>query len=80
MIAIDGGTKRLTAINPRAKAALMDGVIGQLFPEIADIDTDLVAGNFLPNVEEILKAKPDVVLQWDFERRPASSRRWKMPA
>ena len=65
MIAIDGGTERLTAINPRAKAALMSGVIGQLFPEIAAIKTDLVAGNFLPNVEEILKAKPDVVLQWD---------------
>lgn len=64
MIAIDGGTARLTAINPRAQAALMNGVIGQLFPEIADIRTDLVAPNFIPNVEEILKADPDVVLQW----------------
>ena len=64
LIAIDGGTKRLMAINPRAKTALMNGVIGQLFPEIADIRTDLVAPNFIPNVEEILKAKPDVVLQW----------------
>ncbi|MBX9457024.1 MAG: ABC transporter substrate-binding protein [Rhizobium sp.] len=64
LIAIDGGTQRLMAINPRAKTALMNGVIGQLFPEIADIRTDLVAPNFIPNVEEILKAKPDVVLQW----------------
>jgi iron complex transport system substrate-binding protein len=64
MIAIDGGTERLTAINPRAQSALMNGVIGQLFPEIADISTDLVAGNFVPNVEEILKVNPDVVLQW----------------
>lgn len=64
MIAIDGGTQRLLAINPRAQAALMNGVIGQLFPEIADIRTDLVAPNFIPNVEEILKAAPDVVLQW----------------
>jgi iron complex transport system substrate-binding protein len=64
MIAIDGGTARLTAINPRAQSALMNGVIGQLFPEIANIRTDLVAGNFIPNVEEILKASPDVVVQW----------------
>ncbi|WP_428424366.1 ABC transporter substrate-binding protein [Pararhizobium sp.] len=64
LIALDGGTQRLTAINPRAKAALMGGVIGQLFPEIADIRTDLVAPNFIPNVEEILKAGPDVVVQW----------------
>ncbi|MEO3387786.1 ABC transporter substrate-binding protein [Mesorhizobium sp. CAU 1741] len=64
MIAIDGGTQRLLAINPRAQAALMNGVIGQLFPEIADIRTDLVAPNFIPNVEEILRAEPDVVLQW----------------
>ena len=65
MIAIDGGTKRLTAINPRAKTALLNGVIGQVFPEIADISTDLVAGNFTPNVEEILRVKPDVIVQWD---------------
>ncbi|MDW5317312.1 ABC transporter substrate-binding protein [Rhizobium sp. PL01] len=64
LIALDGGTQRLTAINPRAKAALMGGVIGQLFPEIADIRTDLVAPNFIPNVEEILKTGPDVVVQW----------------
>jgi iron complex transport system substrate-binding protein len=64
MIAIDGGTQRLLAINPRAQAALMNGVIGQLFPEISDIRTDLVAPNFIPNVEEILKASPDVVVQW----------------
>lgn len=64
MIAIDGGTARLKAINPRAQSALMKGVIGQLFPEIAQIRTDLVAPNFVPNVEEILKAAPDIVLQW----------------
>ncbi|GLS18552.1 ABC transporter substrate-binding protein [Labrys miyagiensis] len=64
MIAIDGGTQRLMAINPRAKSALMKGVIGQLFPEIANIRTDLVAPDFVPNVEEILTANPDIVLQW----------------
>lgn len=64
LIALDGGTGRLLAINPRAQAALMKGVIGQLFPEIARIRTDLVAPNFIPNVEEILKADPDVVIQW----------------
>lgn len=64
LIALDGGTKRLFAINPRAQSALMKGVIGQLFPEIASIRTDLVAPNFIPNVEEILKASPDVVIQW----------------
>ncbi len=65
MIAIDGGTERLMAINPRAQAALMNGVIGELFPEVAAIRTDLVAPNFIPNVEEILKAGPDIVLQWE---------------
>jgi iron complex transport system substrate-binding protein len=64
MIALDQGTGRLSAINPRAKTALMNGVSGQLFPEIAAINTDLVAGNFVPSVEEILRVKPDVVLQW----------------
>jgi len=64
LIALDGGTERLLAIDPRAQVALMKGVIGQLFPEIANIRTDLVAPNFIPHVEEILKAERDVVLQW----------------
>src|SRR5262245_31664855 len=66
MIAIDGGTGRLKAINPIARTTLMNGVIGQLFPEIADIDTSLVGGDFVPNVEEVLRADPDVVIQWNF--------------
>ena len=78
MIALDGGTSA-DGINPLAKSTLINSVIGQLFPEIANIDTDLVVSrNFIPNVEEIVRARPDVVIQWDFKLDTAS-RRWKTP-
>ncbi|MDQ6673392.1 MAG: hypothetical protein M3069_22060 [Chloroflexota bacterium] len=44
----------------------MNSVIGQLYSGIANINTDLVSRDFVPNVEELVHAKPDVVIQWDF--------------
>jgi iron complex transport system substrate-binding protein len=66
MIAIDGGTERLAGINPLARSMLMNSVNGQQYPGIANINTDLVSRDFVPNVEELVRAKPDVVIQWDF--------------
>ena len=66
MIAIDGGIDRLAGINPLARSTLMKSVIGQLYPGIASINSDLVSRDFVPNVEELVRARPDVVIQWDF--------------
>ncbi len=64
IIGIDGGTKHLTGMHPAAQAVLMDSVLGRFFPEIASIDTRVVGNGFIPNVEEVLKVNPDVVIQW----------------
>ncbi len=64
LIAVDGGIDRLVGLHPAAQAVLMEGLPGKLYPGIADIDTSIVGEGFIPNVEAMLVAEPDVVIQW----------------
>ncbi|WP_439562465.1 ABC transporter substrate-binding protein [Roseinatronobacter sp.] len=64
LIAIDGATDRLVGMNPTAKSAIMEGILGQIFPEARDIPSDITAPNFIPNVEELARVNPELVIQW----------------
>lgn len=64
LIAIDGGTERLVGMNPRAKSAILEGILGKIFPEAKDIPSGITAPNFVPNVEELAATAPDLVIQW----------------
>lgn len=64
LIAIDGATDRLVGMHPTAKSAIMEGILGQIFPEARDIPSDITAPNFIPNVEELARVNPDLVIQW----------------
>ena len=63
-IAVDGGPQDLKGINPATKTVMLDSIIGQIFPTLADVNTSVVTTGFVPNVEELLKIAPDVVIQW----------------
>ena len=64
LIAIDGATDRLVGMNPSAKSAIVEGILGRIFPEARDIPSDITAPNFIPNVEELARVNPDLVIQW----------------
>ncbi|PDS66621.1 ABC transporter substrate-binding protein [Rhizobium anhuiense] len=64
VIALDGSTRRLVGMNPTAKSAVVEGILGKIFPEAKDIPTDVTAPNFVPNVEALTAANPDLVIQW----------------
>lgn len=64
LIAIDGATDRLVGMNPTAKSAIVEGILGRIFPEARDIPSDITAPNFIPNVEELARVNPDLVIQW----------------
>ena len=64
IIALDGGTKKLVGMNPTAKSAVLEGILGKIFPEAKDIPSDVSAPNFVPNVEALTAANPDLVIQW----------------
>jgi len=63
-IAVDGSPVDLKAIHPATKAVMLDGIISEIFPELQNINTSVVSTGFVPNVEEVLKINPDVVVQW----------------
>lgn len=64
LIAMDQGTKRLVGMNAIAKSAILEGILGRIFPAARDIRSDIVGQNFMPNVENLAAARPDLVLQW----------------
>jgi iron complex transport system substrate-binding protein len=64
LIAIDGGTSKLVGMNPTAKSAILEGILGRIFPEARDIPSDITGPNFIPNVEELAATDPDLVIQW----------------
>ena len=61
--AVDGSWDRITGINQSLLDANQQGIIGKIFPE--SLDTPVISGpDFIPNMEEVLAADPDVVVQW----------------
>src|SRR5690606_8639712 len=64
IIAIDGGTSRLVGMNPLSKTAILEGVLGKIFPEAKDVPSEVTAPNFIPNIEELAATNPDLVIQW----------------
>lgn len=64
VIALDGSTKKLVGMNPTAKSAVMEGILGKIFPEAKDIPSDVTAPNFVPNVEALTATNPDLIIQW----------------
>ena len=64
VIAIDGGAEKLVGVNPLSLTALEEGILGKIFPDALGI-TDAVTGtDFVPNVEALAAANPDLVIQW----------------
>ncbi|MFN3647888.1 MAG: hypothetical protein ACK4S2_15525 [Gemmobacter sp.] len=50
LIALDGATDRLVGMNPSARSAIVEGLLGRIFPEARDIPSDITAPNLIPNV------------------------------
>ena len=63
-MAVDNGNSRLVTINPVAKRALSEHILGRIFPDALNLSTNGIGADFTPNVEELIKLKPDFVMQW----------------
>jgi len=64
LIALDGGTSKLVGMNPTAKSAITQGILGKIFPEAKDIPSDVTSPSFVPNVEALAAVNPELVIQW----------------
>lgn len=63
-IAVDGNTKRIQSINPVAKDIINQGILGKIFKEANSLNTAGIGADFSPNIEELIKANPDFIVQW----------------
>ncbi|MEG9884700.1 MAG: ABC transporter substrate-binding protein [Hyphomicrobiales bacterium] len=61
-VSIDETTDRLVGVNRSSKMILHDGLIRKFFPNYKDIP--IVGNGYMPNIESLLKVKPDLVFQW----------------
>ena len=63
MTAVDRSSDRLAGMHRQSKIG-EGGLLARLFPAFARVSTDVVGEGFAPNVEEILRVRPDLVFQW----------------
>lgn len=64
LTAVDQSADLLVGMHRQAKTDAEGGLLFRLFPALSSVSTDVVGEGFTPNVEEVLKVRPDLVLQW----------------
>ncbi|MFD4441014.1 ABC transporter substrate-binding protein [Nocardia sp. NPDC058519] len=64
MIAVAGRPDVLAGMNAASASAIRTGFLGEVYPQLLSVRTDVAGAEFAPNVESVLAAEPDVVIQW----------------
>lgn len=64
VIALDGHADRLVGTPDSAKKHLTEGIIGTFFPDVKNVSSKVIGDSGQPNIEELLKLEPGIVLQW----------------
>ncbi|MGV0835816.1 ABC transporter substrate-binding protein [Mycolicibacterium thermoresistibile] len=64
IVAVNGGPEVLVGMNAASATAIDGSFLGQAYPELLDVPTDIAGAEFAPNVESVLNVEPDVVIQW----------------
>ncbi|EAM9430621.1 TPA_asm: ABC transporter substrate-binding protein [Salmonella enterica] len=64
IMAIDGGPERLVGMNRASVSDVTEGLLGEIYPAAKNIAADIAGDGFVPNVEAVAAARPDVVFQW----------------
>ncbi|MBI1285486.1 MAG: ABC transporter substrate-binding protein [Thiobacillus sp.] len=64
VVAVDRSAKRLVGMHRQSGVDAGGQILVRMFPSLREISTDVVGEGFMPNVEEILSIRPDLILQW----------------
>lgn len=64
MVAVNGGPDVLAGMNSASRTAIEGTFLGETYPELLKVPTDVAGAEFAPNVESVLALNPDVVIQW----------------
>jgi iron complex transport system substrate-binding protein len=64
VLGLDANEKRLIGINPETKTGMQSNILNRYFPDFQNISDKVCSKAFVPNIEEILELKPDLILNW----------------
>ncbi len=64
VLGLDASDRRLVGINPGAKMGLQSNILSRYFPGLQKISYKVCTNGFAPNIEEMTKLHPDMVLTW----------------
>lgn len=64
IVAVNGGPDVLAGMNAASLTAIKGSFLGEAYPELLKVPTDVAGAEFAPNVESVLARNPDVVIQW----------------
>lgn len=65
ILGLDGSDQRLVGVNPETRKTMATKVLGKYFPRFQEISDRVCTKSFTPNIEEIVKLDPDLVLTWE---------------
>lgn len=64
VVAVDGTAEHLVGMNKASKTAIEQGFLGEVYPELKEVNSEVAGTDFSPNMESILSTHPDLVIQW----------------
>jgi iron complex transport system substrate-binding protein len=54
----------IVGMHSSSLSAVKDGIMQKMFPELLTKETGFIKQGFEPNIEELLKLEPDLIVQW----------------
>jgi len=64
LFSVDQAGNKIVGMHPASMKAVKGSILSEIAPELLNASTSFVKSGFEVNVEEVLKLRPDVVLQW----------------
>lgn len=67
MVAVDGTAEHVVGMNSASMSAIENGFLGEAYPQLLGVPSDVAGTDFSPNMESIMRTDPDLVIQWGDE-------------
>ena len=64
IMGLDGGDKRLIGINAQTQLSMQSNILSKYFPNTQKISGNVCDNAFKPNIEELIKLKPGLIVDW----------------
>lgn len=61
---LSGSADMIVGMHPSSLTAIKNSILSKVAPALLDVPTSAINANFEVNIEELLKLKPDVIIDW----------------